>query len=395
MNIPDTVVNIGGNAFTGCTNLKSVVIGKNVTDIGHGAFQDCTSLTEVYYKGTAVEWESIEIGDINDILVNAVRYYYSEAEPTTEGNFWHYVNGVPTAWTVNAGEHEHIYSAIEVVVPTCEAGGYTVYACTCGDSYTVNHDAVGHVNGEMQYVKNEAGICECEWDNPWWIDCEVCGTKLFEGSYGAVGHSYTVWEPIIPEGDAICEWRETVFSNCDNCDCHVKFIVIGEARGHVAKEFDPSLTVVNGDKVTLTYICDDCNMGVTTVISLAQCKREVSPTCTQDGYVTYEYHYELNGVHKAIVVLPTAIIPAYGHSPEVVPGYAGSCDSNGLTDGLKCSYCGEVLVEQLVIPAVDHNHGAGVDGASKFEVIQLNGIIYDTYWCEVCQSWVAYRVHQD
>ena len=25
-------------------------------------------------------------------------YYYSETQPTTSGNYWRYVNGVPTAW---------------------------------------------------------------------------------------------------------------------------------------------------------------------------------------------------------------------------------------------------------------------------------------------------------
>ena len=25
-------------------------------------------------------------------------YYYSQARPTTEGNYWRYVDGVPTAW---------------------------------------------------------------------------------------------------------------------------------------------------------------------------------------------------------------------------------------------------------------------------------------------------------
>jgi hypothetical protein len=31
-------------------------------------------------------------------LENAPRYYYSETEPTEPGNYWHYVDGVPTPW---------------------------------------------------------------------------------------------------------------------------------------------------------------------------------------------------------------------------------------------------------------------------------------------------------
>jgi hypothetical protein len=30
--------------------------------------------------------------------VNATRYYYSETEPTEEGNFWHWVDGEVVVW---------------------------------------------------------------------------------------------------------------------------------------------------------------------------------------------------------------------------------------------------------------------------------------------------------
>lgn len=417
VNIPDTVVNIGGNAFTGCTNLKSVVIGKNVTDIGHGAFQDCTSLTEVYYKGTAVEWESIEIGDINDILVNAVRYYYSEAEPTTEGNFWHYVNGVPTAWTVNAGEHEHIYSAIEVVVPTCEAGGYTVCACTCGDSYTVNHDALGHVKSEMHYVKNETGICDCEWTNPWWINCVLCATVLEEGADGAKGHCYTVREPIIPEpGLPLCDFREGYRWLCDNCDCyeHIMYEYPGVPRGHKVQEYTDAY--IDGNNVIFSYVCDDCGTVVSKIVSIDELENyKVNPTCFEEGYWMVVYRYTVYGKEESISLVieryaapghnffegactacgERVIIGEHEHTPVLVYGYLPSCSDPGLTDGKKCSLCGEVLVEQLVIPAVGHNYGDGVDGASEFKVIDIGSNSYDAYWCEVCQYWVAYRVHQD
>ena len=414
VNIPDTVVSIGGNAFTGCTNLKSLVIGKNVTDIGHGAFQDCTSLTEVYYKGTAVEWESIEIGDINDILVNAVRYYYSEAEPTTEGNFWHYVNGVPTAWTVNAGEHEHIYSAIEVVAPTCEAGGYTVCACTCGDSYTVNHDALGHVMGPKEYVKNETSICACVWNNAWWINCEVCGTRLEEGADGARGHSYTVWEPFIPDGDTICECKEGLIAQCDHCDCHPKVVITGNARGHKEQEF--TSVDVDGDTVTLSYRCDDCGMIVSKVVSVTlHCVRSVkNPTCTADGYDGVVYQYTVNGEIKETVIIFNNTYPAIGHSfidnicanchksqscinhchnnVVEIPGYDANNCVTGLTDGKKCADCGEIIKMQRIIGG--HNDGFGIGGSTRYEiVIEIEGISYDAYWCEVCQNWVAYQVH--
>ncbi|MBO5457753.1 MAG: leucine-rich repeat protein [Clostridia bacterium] len=96
--IPDSVTSIGGGAFCGCSNLTSVEIPDSVTSIGYEAFVGCSSLTSVYYKGTASEWSAISIGWSNSSLTNATKYYYSETEPTEEGNYWHYVDGVPTKW---------------------------------------------------------------------------------------------------------------------------------------------------------------------------------------------------------------------------------------------------------------------------------------------------------
>ena len=110
-------------AFYGCTSLETVVIQGQQMATSYAAFGCCTSLTTivmpavasihyetfdycpnlktVYYGGTEQEWEEFyaELDtEGNGDFVNATRYYYSEKEPTTEGNYWHYVNGVPTVW---------------------------------------------------------------------------------------------------------------------------------------------------------------------------------------------------------------------------------------------------------------------------------------------------------
>jgi hypothetical protein len=97
--IPDSVTSIGSSAFRGCSSLTSIVIPNSVKTIDQRAFYDCSNLTIVYYDGTAEDWESVSIKSDNTALTDATRYYYSETQPTTTGNYWHYdENGVPTKW---------------------------------------------------------------------------------------------------------------------------------------------------------------------------------------------------------------------------------------------------------------------------------------------------------
>ena len=60
--IPDSVTSIGEEAFSWCRGLTSVVIGDSVTSIGGHAFNDCTGLKNIYYRGTASQWEAISKG---------------------------------------------------------------------------------------------------------------------------------------------------------------------------------------------------------------------------------------------------------------------------------------------------------------------------------------------
>ena len=47
------------------------------------------------------------------------------------------------------------------------------------------------------------------------------------------------------------------------------------------------------------------------------------------------------------------------HSAVTVPEVEATCTQTGLTAGKYCSVCGEVLVEQSVIPVKEHNYGEG------------------------------------
>ena len=95
--IPSHVTTIGLSAFFLANNLESIVIPNSVMSIEFYALSSSGIIT-VFYTGTSDEWNKITIDSSNYDLFNTSRYYYSETAPTTEGNFWHYVGGVPTVW---------------------------------------------------------------------------------------------------------------------------------------------------------------------------------------------------------------------------------------------------------------------------------------------------------
>ena len=99
---------IGTGAFALCYNLQTLVLPKSLTTIGNQIL-DVGVIKHVYYCGTQADWDKIPgVNSSNNhglFEVNTSglhfpdpKYYYSESQPATEGNFWHYVDGVPTPW---------------------------------------------------------------------------------------------------------------------------------------------------------------------------------------------------------------------------------------------------------------------------------------------------------
>ncbi len=76
------------------------------------------------------------------------------------------------------------------------------------------------------------------------------------------------------------------------------------------------------------------------------------PTCTENG--VEQRTCELCGETES------RAIAALGHTEETIPAVEATCTETGLTEGKKCSVCGEILVAQEVVPAKGHEYTAVV-----------------------------------
>ena len=94
--IPEGVKSIGKGAFFGCSELTSITIPKTVTSIGSMAFFQ-TPLEIVFYTGTSEEFKEYKLSRNLPSGKNSL-FYFSEEKPEIEGNYWHYIDGVPTKW---------------------------------------------------------------------------------------------------------------------------------------------------------------------------------------------------------------------------------------------------------------------------------------------------------
>lgn len=114
----------------------------------------------------------------------------------------------------------------------------------------------------------------------------------------------------------------------------------------------------------------------------------VEKTCTEAGSKLY---WECSDCGKLYLdeqatneTTAEAVVIAAGHTEEILPGKAATCTETGLTEGKKCSVCGETLVAQNEI-AVDSN-------AHNYE-FKFNESEH-WYECTVCRDETEPEAHK-
>ena len=99
VDFPETIRVIEESMFEDCGSLNAVVFPASLKSIGAYAFAGTPAFSTLYFRGTEEQWNALPPYDgTNNQINGTTKYFYSETEPTTPGNFWRYVEGVPTVW---------------------------------------------------------------------------------------------------------------------------------------------------------------------------------------------------------------------------------------------------------------------------------------------------------
>ena len=208
----------------------------------------------------------------------------------------------------------HDLQSVPAKAPTCMEVGWEAYAsCSCCE-YKENYF-------EIPVDPNNHA-----WDTEWtWDDKEhwhPCNNEGCEAKQGAAAH-----EPeIVPGKPATCTEEGTTDAMfCSVCGAPISEQEIIEPLGHL-----------------LTPVA------------------KVEPTCTAPGAEAY-WKCTRDGCGKLFSdadgkneITAPVVIDALGHTPVAVAGKEPTCTETGLTEGSKCSLCGEVLKEQETINALGH-----------------------------------------
>ena len=309
--------------------------------------------------------------------------------------------------TIPKLNHTHDLVKTAAVAATCTTDGnieywtcskcHKIYSDENGETEITAADTVIDATGHTEVVLpgkaatcTETGLTEGK-------KCSICGEILVaQEEIAALGHDYHE-----VEGSAVAATCETAGKNadkqCSRCDLLIEGAVI-KALGHDWGEWTTVKEATEDEEGLEERTCkrDPSHKESQTIPKLNHTHdlvktAAVAATCTTDGNIEYwtcskchKIYSDENG--ETEITAADTVIDATGHKEEVIPGKAATCTETGLTEGKKCSVCGEILVAQEKIAALGHDYHE-VEGSAVAATCEIAGKEADKK-CSRCDSLI-------
>ncbi len=282
----------------------------------------------------------------------------------------------------------HDYELTDSKDSTCTVDGYETYTCKNdrNHAYTDILKAPGHTPAEAVIENTVDASCYAEGSYDEVVYCSVCKTddkptelsretktieKIAHTPAGAVREN-EVAATCYKEGS----YDEVVY--CSVCAAAGKTEVISRETktigmvAHIAGEAVCENQVAatcyaegSYDEVVYCSVC--AAAGKTEVISRetktigmvahtpaeAVRENETPATCTVDGSYDLVVYCSVENC-KAFISKDTITVSASGHTEETIPAVEATCKTTGLTEGKKCTVCGEITVAQTETALAPH-----------------------------------------
>ena len=224
-----------------------------------------------------------------------------------------------------------------IVEATCKEGGYTLITCKHdGCEYEETTDETepnpdNHIYGDPIVLKPAT----CTTNGIAKSTCAACGKTKYE----IIKAEHKVDEYNV-ETPATCTEPGSKIGVCSSCGKEIEKAI--PATGHDYVE-------VTGDQGITYKVCLNCGDEIHCEHANTETIPAVEATCTETGLTEGVKCTDCGETLKA-----QEEIPALGHIEEIVPAVDATCTESGLTEGVKCSVCGETLSGMEEIPALGH-----------------------------------------
>lgn len=334
----DGVTSVGRCAFYKCGNLETVILPDSIEKINSYAFYCCKKLTNVNIPEGVTEigehafssCYGLKTISIPDSVTEIGRYAFS-------GCYNMKTLKLSNSLTSLSQGVFQICGILEVTIPerVTQIGMSAFDSCSELTSVTIPEGvtSIGYSAFDtcrrLTSIRIPASVTKI--DDYAFSGCENLTSITFRGTKPYIGSS--------------CFWNVTANASYPCGDEQWK---------------KTNMSVYGGD-ITLTEV----HMWEETI---------TGPTCVQDKVKTKTC--SVCGFAQATVISGTAT----GHTNQIMPGQAATCTQPGLTEGVKCAVCDEVLLAQQTISMMSH------DCEITHVPVSCTGYGYDHYRCKYCDD---------